>query len=151
MAIWTFIFHNRLMAIGRALFRFSKMGIWRDSTGPTLYPAWKQSSQPTAQFRPSWVHEPAGGKPPANISERFLQVPIGWVGVAWSCRFRGGSVLSYRWCALGVGFGRPSWRRFRVNNVGARSVLVSGVPIGGCFASIMFAIGVGFQKKNIDF
>ena len=45
----------------------------------------------------------------------------------------GGFVLSYRWFALGVGFGRSDWRWFRVNNVGPRSVLVLDVPNGGGF------------------
>ena len=41
-------------------------------------------------------------------------------------RFRVGLVLSYRLFALGVGFGRSDWQRFRVNNSGPRSVLVFG-------------------------
>ena len=66
---------------------------------------------------------------------------IGFVA-AWSFRFRGGFVLSYRWFASGVGLGRSDLRRFRVNNVGPRSVLVLDVSLGGGFVSIVFAPGV---------
>ena len=41
-------------------------------------------------------------------------------------RFRGGLALSYRRFALGDRLGRSDWQRFRVNNVGPRSVLVFG-------------------------
>ena len=68
---------------------------------------------------------------------------------AWSFRFRGGFVLSYRWFVLGVGFGRSDWRRYRVDNVRPCSVLVLDVPHGGCSVSIMVAFGVGLE--NIDF
>ena len=47
-------------------------------------------------------------------------------------------MLYYRWFALGVGFGRSDWRRFRVNNVSPRLVLVLGVLVGGCFNLIIF-------------
>ena len=48
-------------------------------------------------------------------------------------------MLSYHWFALCVGFGRSDWQRFRVNNVGPRSVLILDVPLGGGFVSINFA------------
>ena len=47
-------------------------------------------------------------------------------------------MLSYRWFALGVGFGRSDWQWFRVNNVGPRSVLVLDVLFGGGFNLIFF-------------
>ena len=54
--------------------------------------------------------------PLGYLNPREEEEPMGW-----SFRFRYGFVLSYRWFALGVGFGRPDWRPFRVNNVGSRS------------------------------
>ena len=40
-------------------------------------------------------------------------------------------MLSYRWFVLGVGFGCSDWQRYRVNNVGLHSALVSGLLSGG--------------------
>ena len=53
-------------------------------------------------------------------------------------------MLSYRWFALGVGFGRSDWQWFRVNNVGPRPVLVSGL----CLAAVLTAPGERVVAQN---
>ena len=55
----------------------------------------------------------------------------GWLRLGlWSFRFFcGGFVLSYRWSALGVGFGRFMAEFVRVNNVRSRAVLVLAVRL----------------------
>ena len=52
-------------------------------------------------------------------------------------------IVIYRCFVLGVGFGCSDWQLFRVNNVGPRSVLVSGVPLGGGFNHI-------FSRETAD-
>ena len=59
-------------------------------------------------------------KPPR--SQSFLETAF---------RSRGGLALSYRWFALGVGFGRSVLQQFRFDNVGMQSVSVSGLLPGG--------------------
>ena len=49
-------------------------------------------------------------------------------------RARGGFVLSYRWLALGVGFGRPDFAAVSSYHiVGSRHVSLLDVPFGGGF------------------
>ena len=92
------------------------MGIWRDLPGPTLYSAGQQSSQWTAQFRPSGVLELAGGDP--SQYWRVLQGPRDWVWVGplrhiwlWSFRVRCW-FWTFRLAAVS-----------RVHNIGSRLVL----------------------------
>ena len=53
--------------------------------------------------------------------DQYKRVPpagtraLGWFWIGhWPHRLSGGFVLSYRWFALGVGFGRCVWRWFRL-------------------------------------
>ena len=143
------------------MFRFPKMGIRAALPGPTLYSAGQQSSQPNAQFPPSGVLGPAGGKPPVIIRECFLHGRRGWNWLRlgfWPLCFRGGFVLSYPWRALGVGFGRSAWRWFRVHNVGSRLVLATGgksifkidpLPPRRFCANAITPLGGGFQKTKV--
>ena len=117
-----FIIH--LKVIGGRLFLLSKTGIWRDS--PDLLCIRRGNNR--GGYPPSGVLEPEEWDHPVNISEFFLHGPRDWdwlrIGLwLWSFRFRGDFVLSYRRFALGVGFGRSAWRRFRVHSVGSRLVM----------------------------
>ena len=72
----------------------------------------------------------------------------------WPFRFRGGFVLPYRWFALGVGFGRYVWRRFRLilALVHLRCWFWRFRFRGGFVISYhWFALGVGFRRVRIPF
>ena len=94
------------------------MDIRRGLAGHILYSAEQRSSQPTEEFRPSGVVEPAGGMPALNIYERFFLGPRdwGWLWLGpWPIRFSGFFFLfTLLLVALGVGFVRHVWRRFRL-------------------------------------
>ena len=76
----------------------------------------------------------------------ILKPPLIQVFLETAFRFRGGLVLSYRWFALCVGFGRSNFAAVSSYHiVGSRQVLLLDVPFPGGFvlSSPRYALGVG--------
>ena len=103
----------------------------------------------TEEFRPSGVIEPAGEMGRVNI---YVCFPEGALGLGWfrpgpcAPRFSGAFVLSYRWFALGFGFGRHVWQGLRLI-----ASLVRVRVIFGRYSWLLFRLILAFVRARRRF